>query len=473
MRIRAALFPYSAKLFPAVKYMDSLNSNYEIKRIIAPTALSDIGKDAAYILNLPDIGISISSSLGERKDDWDTLITFDLDELDSDLVSQQISFIELALNTGKSVCYISSENTPASIKALAKTYSDQMNIVNAVPDKINLVYSPENAIKPIQSLVVLVGGLVDDSDVQSVLFGMDVFLKKAGHNTLVISDSPFGPLFGHFSLQHIISNTHMDEYDKVCAINSQIYSWEKKYLPEVILIQAPDAFARYSNAAPTSFGIKSYMLTQAVSIDHLICCVPCEMAMQEFLKAVSKDFKVRYGCSIDAVEISNAVIDSTSVTEKHRMSRTYTTLEDVDTYFNNHYSYPESIPTFNVHKPNHVAALCDLLFQIAKLEAQNDEPSVDLSNCLSNRETVTSKVLSILNIKFQVPKDSLTQDFWDSPLTGRPFFFSSELMVELLLEIERTFHIIVSHEWLSNYRFNSICDIIGILLAAEQNLNSK
>lgn len=86
MRIRAALFPYSAKLFPAVKYMDSLNSNYEIKRIIAPNALSDIGKDAAYILNLPDIGISISSSLGERKDDWDTLITFDLDELDSDLV---------------------------------------------------------------------------------------------------------------------------------------------------------------------------------------------------------------------------------------------------------------------------------------------------------------------------------------------------------------------------------------------------
>ena len=76
---------------------------------------------------------------------------------------------------------------------------------------------------------------------------------------------------------------------------------------------------------------------------------------------------------------------------------------------------------------------------------------------------ISETVVDVLKEKLQVPESNLCQEFWDLPLTGTHFKRNFVDLVYLLFELEATFDVRISEDYLVSYRFNSINSIVEVL----------
>lgn len=107
----------------------------------------------------------------------------------------------------------------------------------------------------------------------------------------------FGRLFGFHDISSFFENN--DPLGTVVEnINKFIYSVQEKTYPDLIVMMAPDSMIQYNSIVPNGYGIKTYMLCQAVCPDYCFCCVPEDLGVPEMLNALSEDFKGRYGVEI-------------------------------------------------------------------------------------------------------------------------------------------------------------------------------
>ena len=94
-------------------------------------------------------------------------------------------------------------------------------------------------------------------------------------------------------------------------------------------MEVPDPVMRYNNIAPNGFGIRTYMLCQAAPPDYLLCCVPCDLAVGNFLEMLSDDFSHRLGAAISGVCVSNFIVDSANLLQTREVSYGRTGMEMV------------------------------------------------------------------------------------------------------------------------------------------------
>lgn len=92
-----------------------------------------------------------------------------------------------------------------------------------------------------------------------------------------------------------------------------------------------------------------------------------------------------------------------------------------------------------------------------------------------NMVDIRSNLVELLREKFRVNPKLLAGEYDREKLTGRVFQFQPRLMVYLLFEVERVFHIHVSAASIVSNRFNSIEDMVEVIreeLAYHSNGNS-
>lgn len=64
--------------------------------------------------------------------------------------------------------------------------------------------------------------------------------------------------------------------------------------PQLILAEAPDAIIKYNDVVPNGFGIRTFMLCQAILPDYFIASVTCDLAVNDFLESVSSGIQGKY-----------------------------------------------------------------------------------------------------------------------------------------------------------------------------------
>ncbi len=79
---------------------------------------------------------------------------------------------------------------------------------------------------------------------------------------------------------------------------------------------------------------------------------------------------------------------------------------------------------------------------------------------------VVDRLLPILN-RISLKEDNYIETNFDKPLTGNFFSFSAIDMAYLYFEVLQEFHMPISQEVLCKYGFNTINDIIKIILKGE------
>lgn len=321
MRIPSAIYPFSSQLLPIVSKFDDLQSVYSLKAILSPAGLGLIGHDAGYSCNKRDSNIIISGEEDIDASRWKTLHVFRTPARISLKSSHLLKVIERGINRGKSIIYYDFEKHSISqeIINLQDRFRDnfiiQVENTNQYDDFII-----EEGFLRLTVPVILVGGLLECSDILNVLLCLTIKFINIGLHPAVVTKQPIGQLFGFHSINHIFSSPNNTESSKIIEINRYLAAVEHYDCPDVIIVEAPDAVMRYSDADPNGFGILTYMLAQAIRPDIFVCCVPVRLAVGEFIESLSRDFRTRLGTPIHAVQVSNIVMDSPDLNQDKKIS---------------------------------------------------------------------------------------------------------------------------------------------------------
>ena len=174
-----------------------------------------------------------------------------------------------------------------------------------------------------------------------------------------------------------------------------------------------------------------------------------------FVEEISRDFSLRLGVGIDAVHVSNAVIDGVDSRQERKLYLTHTTLEDIDGRIRQQReAYPEGNCLFNGWTEDFEG-----LYHTLFMDAQEEAPPPQDGAAPDPR----AWLLELLGSKFGVPEEMLAKDNWDLPLTGEFFGFSGMDLFYLLLEVEKRTGCSIPVEALSDYQFNSISTVLKTL----------
>lgn len=349
MRTPAALFPFNPRLLPAVKLFEELQDKYTLRKLVSPPGLGLTGKDASYSRNHPQLGMTVTDILDVTDSTWDVLLL--TSEPDAELIedTKLATAAEHALRAGKSVLYFdySRSGMPKKIRALSEAYPDMMNIFSGdKPIPANLGFDNDEY-RQNNAPVVLVGGLVGEEDTCEVVLRLAARLRADGFFVTAITRQPLCHLWGLHTVNHIYDRNDLDEPQKILELNRFVRSIESAERPHIILIEAPDAVMRFNDIAPNGFGIRTYMLCQAVRPDYFVCCVPFELAASQFLDGISADFERRLGSPIHASHASNLVIDSIDLVQTRSVSYIHADLDMVRQQIAGTGEYL-SIPLFDV-----------------------------------------------------------------------------------------------------------------------------
>jgi len=102
----AALYPYCAELFPAVKYFNVLQNEYTLTKLFSPSGFGLIGKDAGYAVNQPNVGIVVEDALDMNDSSWEVLLVTDLFQKTNDVSKLYEHILSTAIDAGKTVVYL-------------------------------------------------------------------------------------------------------------------------------------------------------------------------------------------------------------------------------------------------------------------------------------------------------------------------------------------------------------------------------
>ena len=363
MKIPVAIYPYCSELLPAVKFFERMQDKYSISRLISPPGLRLGGKDAAYAHNHPSIGHVVRDKIDFYESVWSTLFIMRvlqpvvINDIDITKIAEQ------AILAGKKVVFFDNtiKDIPESLQELSKLHPNDIKIITE--DKRSLSKRMgDGDYNLITTPVVLAGGLIAAEDTFEVLLSLADCLKKQGLNISVISKHCHCKMLGkqYHCLNHILDQNNLKEVDKIIFMNSYIREIEQSEMPDVILIEAPDPVMRYTNSIPHGFGILTYMLCQAVKPDYFICCVPCELANGVILAQIREDLSYRLGKSIDAVHVSNVIIDSADILQTRKISYVYADVNMVSEQIKMQSDFSE-IPLVNVITDG-ADTICSTLF---------------------------------------------------------------------------------------------------------------
>lgn len=346
MRIPVAIYPYCAELLPIVKYFETLQKEYTISKLISPPGLGLGGKDSAYACNHPDMGLIVTDIIDVADPSWDVLmLTRPEKPIVSDAMLSEVA--EAAIAAEKRVLYFdeSMVKIPEQILAMSRLHPEKIRLLT---EKTSPLAGKEaSKYTLLKTPVILVGGLVEEADVLEVLMGIRACMRETNLHPLVVSKQTLGRIFGFHSISHIFNESETAIDQKILKLNLFLQDLEHDELPDVILLEAPDALMRFNNFAPNGFGILTYMLCQAVAPDYLVCCTPCDLGVGDLLEMLSKDFEYRLGAPIVAAHISNAVVDSAQILQTNQVSVVHEDLKEVQAQLERE-ACKSRIPLFDV-----------------------------------------------------------------------------------------------------------------------------
>ena len=315
---RVALYPYDAALLPVVRHFEAMQKKDTLCRVIAVPGYGGIGKDAAYACTQPDIGIWVEQESGETCENCGVLYLA-LRHLPQ--AGEVKTVLKHALKQGKQVIGIGTK-IEMQFEWVEELRKEMPEIQMLISDEFLPEVQSGQEYQPIQTPIVLVGGIAGREDVLEVVLTLAEELRSEGKTVACITNEPMCTLLGCYDFSALYKE-YMDLPIVITKINQTVQAIEKKMLPDVILMEAPDALIRYHSLTPNGFGIYSYMLAQAVKPDYLVCCMPVDMAYRELIEYFSRDFRIRYGRGIDAVHISNMLIDGAEVAHAKKMTVFY------------------------------------------------------------------------------------------------------------------------------------------------------
>ena len=315
---KAVLFPFEKVLLPVVRHFQELQTEYELTEIIALPGMGLSSKDAGIACTQPLIGVQVVDKLDTESSNWDTLILV-REYLPVGFGEQDMVNTLLSCKKELVVLEHSRDRLPQWLLQLSK---EEASLRLVLPKEFWEQEVQATGYEGIHTPVLLIGGVVEEADVLEVTILATKILKDMGLEVATVTKESAAGIFNFLDFKPLYSECR-NEAEKIIRLNHVLQIIEKEMIPDIIVIEAPDALIRYNDLAPNGFGIWTYMLSQAVQIDFMVCCLPYDLAQTDFLKLLDQDFRLRYGTGIGMAHASNALVDSVDLINSKRLSIFY------------------------------------------------------------------------------------------------------------------------------------------------------
>ncbi len=323
---KAALFPFNKKLLPVARHFGEMQSKYTLTELITLPGQGLSGRDAADGCNQPHLGIQVVDKVDAKSVQWDTLILVH-EYLPKDFEEQKM--VAEILSCGKEVTVLahSMDSVPSWMKML---YEDK-RMVLVFSEQFWKEEDQTTGYEEIHTPILFVGGLVEEADVLEATVAATKALKDMGVIVETITKESAAEIFGFLDFEPIYSKQEGAE-EKILRINHVLRSIEKNLVPDIIVVEAPDAVIRYNDIEPNGFGIQTYMFCQAVRPDYMVLCMPYDLVQKEFIEILNQDFRFRYGTEIGLIHASNVLVDAIEVVSSKKMAIFYNQYDRMEAF---------------------------------------------------------------------------------------------------------------------------------------------
>lgn len=336
-----ALYPYSAELFPFVKMVIRKNTNYLITELIAPRGFGLDGKDAGYARNREKLNIVVTSDFNENDIKWNQLLVIDIDHETPELVTEKQAYIKRTLLANKRVIYYANVRDDIVSEEFLTQMKEQFGnqfLLYRDTDILSCVYHEHRykKLEHIETPIILVGGLLREADTFEVLMQLVAKIQENQQKVTAFCAHTAGLAAGYQSILPIFRNDSISESKKIELMNGILKNAEEKEHPDVIIIEAPDAVMSYNAYATNGFGIQTYLLTQAVTPDYFVCCIPCDLARQQILSELGTNLERKLDCKVNVFHASNTQIDYILIRQEKKLTYTFLPLEKMNSILENY-----------------------------------------------------------------------------------------------------------------------------------------
>lgn len=313
---RIAFFPVFADTLPIIRYYKRYRSDVEIVELISPPGSCVCGKDAGFLDNREPFGMYVKSTDEANPDLWDEIyiLNHDVLGLEEREVQEQLYDPILSIAQSNNKC----------VRAVSNNRID-----TKVPGTNSRKYKRQGVLTPIKKYVVFIGGVIGEAN------SFEVFLNLYGElrrnlRVVAFSTSENAEICDVVSLFNLVQERSLFEAEKVFAINNAISNAIKETDPDLVLVHVEEAMMSFNNSLTNGFGIVPYMVSQIISPDFSICCLPCDCADPEFITEFAQGLEGRFSFSPDVWHISNALLDHSVASEVQDANAIYVPIESND-----------------------------------------------------------------------------------------------------------------------------------------------
>lgn len=310
---RIAIFPVFADTLPVARYFNRFRSDLDIVELLSPPGCCACGKDAGFLDNREQFGMVIKSPAEANPDSWDELYVLSHDVLGLEESEIQKQLYEPMLSIAKS--------NDKSIRLVFHSADDSETTGMITPKG-----KKQGILTPLKQYTVFVGGVIGEAN------SFEVFLNLYGElskhlNVAAFSTSENADICDITSLHSLMYERSLLETEKVFALNNAVLNKVKETNSEMVLIHVEEAMMSFSNSLTNGFGIVPYIISQLISPDFSICCLPYDYAEPAFIAEFAQALEGRFSFSPDIWHISNAILDHSVVPEIQDANVIYTPVE--------------------------------------------------------------------------------------------------------------------------------------------------
>lgn len=300
------LYPYFKELSAVVDDISHFNDDIIITELVAPIAWKkNIDKHR-------NVTFDFISALNEV----DGVIIADTPNnqfMYNDLIAKMKAAI---LNRKKIICCTTLQEIDlAMLKNEAKEYDAKFYYMVPVTNKS---YKP-CIFCPQDSIIIAIGNMFSELNSIPIMLNLVRRYEKLGYHVTAVSNNMNTTLCDFVQFPTELLHSTLSHEKIIKQLNSFYNELQLLYQPDIIITQIPYGMMKYSDICTEDFGVKAYMIFQAISVDFFILNSPVDNLNISAFKAMSEVFRYRFGFDIDCVGIVDKCVNSADSDEEEHI----------------------------------------------------------------------------------------------------------------------------------------------------------
>ena len=330
------IYPFTSQQLPFERYYKKFRNDINVFPVV-PEALFVDQMDVSYLANGDEkmqepINIDHAIEIAENDD----VFCFSNGNNDIHCLKYGIDTTRYITKSGHTVSFALNRKNISKIQKLSDSSSF---IEDYLIDDFKYSLCSSKIMHNIKIPVIAINSIIEDSSRFDVCLNLMDYYKKCNLNVeCIVSDN----LYNYLGITTIdYDNMIINGIDNMVLFLYNIFNeLQEERKSDLIICDIPGGILRYDDSHVMSSGVYAYILSQAVRIKTIICCVPFSNYNDKYYKYLSTYINNRFGVANTVFHMTNYIVDNKKTKNSiEKIAGRYVSYN----YYLNHICYNKSV----------------------------------------------------------------------------------------------------------------------------------